>query len=50
MIIGTIFGDIWFFDSHLDTDIVDKIFCNFLDDPRDKKSLRKKDFIDLGDL
>lgn len=47
---GTVFGNIWFFAEHDEDEVISGRFANFLDDPRDQKSLKAKDFQDLGPL
>lgn len=43
-------GPIWFFAEHSDHEVLDKRFCNFVDDPRDPISLPRNAFVDLGPL
>jgi hypothetical protein len=47
---GTWFGDLFLFAEHRGDQVLDGSFCNFLDDPRDAKSLFAEDIIDLGPL
>lgn len=47
----TIFGNpCFFFADHRDDETLNERFCNFVDDPRDPKSFKGEDFIDLGEL
>lgn len=46
----TVFGDVWFYAEHKDSDVLNERFCNFIEDKWDPNSHKKTDFIDLGVL
>lgn len=48
--VGTVLGDIWFFDDHSDTEVLNNRFCNFINDSHDPRSYSKDEFEDLGPL
>ncbi len=47
---NTFFGVIFLFAEHSPNEVLNERFCNFVDDPMDKKSYRSQDFLDLGYL